>query len=142
MTPGKREEAATLHIDSKTTPILLSVRHWDRQWRAMPSTTKSKRDGNPKVVDTRKAAPAFEKLRTSLALSPQDCGFMGDEVVDLPVLERCGFACAPPEAREAVLARVHYVAAAAAGRGAAREVCEFVMRAQGTLERALQGRLA
>ena len=42
--------------------------------------------------------PAFEKLRTSLALSAQDCGFMGDEVVDLPVLERCGFACAPPEA--------------------------------------------
>jgi len=86
--------------------------------------------------------PAFEKLRTSLALSAQDCGFMGDEVVDLPVLERCGFACAPPEAREPVLARVHYVAEALAGRGAAREVCEFVMRAQGTLERALQGRLA
>jgi 3-deoxy-D-manno-octulosonate 8-phosphate phosphatase KdsC-like HAD superfamily phosphatase len=37
---------------------------------------------------------------------------------------------------------VHYVAEALAGRGAAREVCEFVMRAQGTLERALRGRLA
>ena len=86
--------------------------------------------------------PAFEKLRTSLALSAQDCGFMGDEVVDLPVLERCGFSCAPPEAREPVRARVHYVADAAAGQGAAREVCEFVMRAQGTLERALHGRLA
>jgi len=85
---------------------------------------------------------AFEKLRTRLALSAQDCGFMGDELVDLPVLAHCGFACAPPEAREQVLARVHYVAEAGAGRGAAREVCEFVMRAQGTLERALQGGLA
>jgi 3-deoxy-D-manno-octulosonate 8-phosphate phosphatase (KDO 8-P phosphatase) len=36
---------------------------------------------------------------------------------------------------------VHYVAAAPAGRGAAREVCEVLMRAQGTLERAIQGYL-
>jgi 3-deoxy-D-manno-octulosonate 8-phosphate phosphatase (KDO 8-P phosphatase) len=86
--------------------------------------------------------PAFEKLRTGLALPAEECGFMGDEVVDLPVLGRCGLACAPPEARAQVLAAVHYVSEALAGRGAAREVCEFVMRAQGTLERALQGRLA
>ena len=57
-------------------------------------------------------------------------GFMGDELVDLPVLTRCRFACAPREAPEAVRARVHYVAKAPAGRGAVREVCELVMRAQ------------
>jgi 3-deoxy-D-manno-octulosonate 8-phosphate phosphatase (KDO 8-P phosphatase) len=68
-------------------------------------------------------------------------GFMGDELVDLPVLTRCGFACAPREAPEAVRARVHYVARAGAGRGAAREVCELVMRAQRTLEPALRGYL-
>ncbi|HJS77512.1 MAG TPA: phenylphosphate carboxylase subunit delta [Burkholderiales bacterium] len=68
-------------------------------------------------------------------------GFMGDELVDLPVLTRCGFACAPREAPEAVRSRVHYVARAAAGRGAAREVCELVMRAQSTLEPALRGYL-
>jgi 3-deoxy-D-manno-octulosonate 8-phosphate phosphatase (KDO 8-P phosphatase) len=61
-------------------------------------------------------------------------GFMGDELVDLPVLTRCGFACAPSEAPEAVRSRVHYVARAPAGRGAAREVCELVMRAQRTYE--------
>jgi 3-deoxy-D-manno-octulosonate 8-phosphate phosphatase (KDO 8-P phosphatase) len=86
--------------------------------------------------------PAFERLISALGLAAEDCGYMADEVVDLPVLGRCGFACAPPEARGPVLSRVHYVAEAAAGRGAAREVCEFVMRAQGSLERALQGRLA
>jgi 3-deoxy-D-manno-octulosonate 8-phosphate phosphatase (KDO 8-P phosphatase) len=69
-------------------------------------------------------------------------GFMGDELVDLPVLTRCGFACAPREAPEAVRSRVHYVARAGAGRGAAREVCELVMRAQRTLEPALRGYLA
>ena len=68
-------------------------------------------------------------------------GFMGDELVDLPVLTRCGFACAPREAPDAVRCRVHYVAHAGAGRGAAREVCELVMRAQSTLEPALRGYL-
>jgi 3-deoxy-D-manno-octulosonate 8-phosphate phosphatase (KDO 8-P phosphatase) len=63
---------------------------------------------------------------------------MGDELVDLPVLTRCGFACAPGEAPEAVRSRVHYVANAPAGRGAAREVCELVMRALGTLVKAVQ----
>jgi len=42
---------------------------------------------------------AFERLHSALALAAQDCGFMGDELVDLPVLSRCGYACAPPEAR-------------------------------------------
>jgi 3-deoxy-D-manno-octulosonate 8-phosphate phosphatase (KDO 8-P phosphatase) len=53
------------------------------------------------------------------------------------VLTRCGFACAPHEAPEAVRSRVHYVAAAAAGYGAAREVCDFILRSQGKLEQAV-----
>jgi 3-deoxy-D-manno-octulosonate 8-phosphate phosphatase (KDO 8-P phosphatase) len=80
---------------------------------------------------------AFQQLAAELRLSFEHCGFMGDELVDLPVLTRCGFACAPREAPEAVRSRVHYVAEAPAGRGAAREVCELVMRAQQTFERAL-----
>jgi 3-deoxy-D-manno-octulosonate 8-phosphate phosphatase (KDO 8-P phosphatase) len=82
---------------------------------------------------------AFEKLVAETGVAADHCGFMGDEVVDLPVLARCGFACAPREARESVRERAHYVASTPAGYGAAREVCEFVMRAQGTLERALKG---
>jgi len=80
----------------------------------------------------------YESLLKRLGFRYEEAGFMGDELVDLPVLTRCGLACAPREAPEAVRSRVHYVAAAPAGRGAAREVCELVMRAQGTLERAIQ----
>jgi 3-deoxy-D-manno-octulosonate 8-phosphate phosphatase (KDO 8-P phosphatase) len=85
-----------------------------------------------------------DKLQAAqrLGFSLDEIGFMGDELVDLPVLTRCRFACAPREAPEAVRSRVHYVAAAAAGRGAAREVCELVMRSQRTLEPALQRYLA
>jgi 3-deoxy-D-manno-octulosonate 8-phosphate phosphatase (KDO 8-P phosphatase) len=84
----------------------------------------------------------YEVLVQRLGLQPAETGYMGDELVDLPVLRRCGLACAPREAPEAVRSHAHYVPSTPAGYGAAREVCEFVMRAQGTLERALQGYLA
>jgi 3-deoxy-D-manno-octulosonate 8-phosphate phosphatase (KDO 8-P phosphatase) len=84
---------------------------------------------------------AFERLLGRLQLAAEASGYMGDDLVDLPVLTRCGLACAPREAPEPVRSRVHYVASAPAGHGAAREVCELVMRAQGTSERALQSYL-
>lgn len=80
---------------------------------------------------------AFEALGARLGIAAPDIGFMGDEVIDLPVLRRCGFACAPAEAHERVRASAHYVARAPAGAGAAREVCEFVLQAQGRLDTAL-----
>ena len=83
------------------------------------------------------SVPATDRADT--ASTAEQTGYMGDELVDLPVLTRCGFACAPREAPEAVRTRVHYVAAAPAGRGAVREVCELVMRAQRTFERGAAG---
>jgi 3-deoxy-D-manno-octulosonate 8-phosphate phosphatase (KDO 8-P phosphatase) len=80
---------------------------------------------------------AFEALAARLGVPAAETGFMGDELVDLPVLKRCGFACAPPGAQPLVLASAHYVTRAAAGEGAAREACEYVLRAQGRLDAAL-----
>jgi 3-deoxy-D-manno-octulosonate 8-phosphate phosphatase (KDO 8-P phosphatase) len=85
--------------------------------------------------------PAFEKLIGGLGVSSDHCGFMGDELVDLPLLTRCGFACAPREAPQPVRGRAHYVASAPAGYGAAREVCEFILQANGGLERAIREHL-
>jgi 3-deoxy-D-manno-octulosonate 8-phosphate phosphatase (KDO 8-P phosphatase) len=82
------------------------------------------------VDDKRKA---FESLLRRLRIKPAATAYMGDDVVDLPVLVRCGFACAPHEAPEDVRRRAHYIASADAGRGAAREVCEFILEAQGKL---------
>jgi 3-deoxy-D-manno-octulosonate 8-phosphate phosphatase (KDO 8-P phosphatase) len=69
----------------------------------------------------------FRKLVKKEDLQPEATGFMGDELVDLPVLEHCGFACAPHEAPQAVRSRVHYVTAAPAGRGAVRELCDLLV---------------
>ena len=80
---------------------------------------------------------AFRSLVRRLNIKAQAAAYMGDDVVDLGVLLRCGFACAPHEAPEEVRRRVHYVASASAGHGAAREVCEFILEAQGKLGRVL-----
>jgi 3-deoxy-D-manno-octulosonate 8-phosphate phosphatase (KDO 8-P phosphatase) len=78
--------------------------------------------------------PAFEGLCARAGVQADQCGFVGDDYPDLPVLIRCGFAACVPGAPEAVRSRVHYVTRAAGGRGAVREICEFVLDAQGKLE--------
>ena len=85
---------------------------------------------------------AYSELLSQLGLAADATGYVGDDVVDLPVLVRCGLACAPREAPPEVRQRVHYVCAAPAGAGAAREICELLMRAQGSLEAALARYLA
>ncbi len=80
----------------------------------------------------------YEALLAELGMPSESTGYMADDVVDLPVLVRCGFACTVREAPEPVRSRAHYVCSAAAGRGAAREACEYLMRAQGTLAPALE----
>ena len=81
---------------------------------------------------------AFEDMLRRLKVKRAATAYMGDDVVDLPVLTRCGFACAPHEAPEDVRRRAHYIASADAGHGAAREVCEFILEAQGKLGRVLR----
>jgi 3-deoxy-D-manno-octulosonate 8-phosphate phosphatase (KDO 8-P phosphatase) len=84
----------------------------------------------------------FVALLARLGLDAVDAGFAGDDYIDLPVLARCGFAVTVPDAPDAVKARSHYVTRAPGGRGAGREICEVVMRAQGTLDAALARYLA
>jgi len=84
-------------------------------------------------------AAAFGEMVSGLGIEASAAGYMGDDLVDLPVLCRCGFAATVPEAPESLRSRAHYVTRCGGGRGAAREVCEFVMSAQGTLERAIAG---
>ena len=85
---------------------------------------------------------AFARLLDGRGLASAAAGYMGDDLADLPVLVRCGFAVSVPEAPGAVRRRVHYVTGAGGGRGAAREVCELIMQAQNTLEPTIARSLA
>lgn len=75
---------------------------------------------------------AFRKLLEATRLEPAQIAYMGDDLVDLPVIKRCGLAITVPDAPEEVKGHCHVVTMAGAGRGAAREACEMIMRAQGT----------
>ncbi|HZW12992.1 MAG TPA: HAD family hydrolase [Noviherbaspirillum sp.] len=85
---------------------------------------------------------AFEQLLSQTGIAASACGFVGDDVIDLPILLRTGFAASVPNGHPEVRSRVHYVTQAAGGRGAARELCDFIMRAQGNYETALAPYLA
>ena len=75
--------------------------------------------------------PAFEKLVKKLKLPEESCSYMGDDIQDLPVMRRCGFAVAVANAMDEVKAHAHYVTRTRGGHGAIREFCDLVLAAQG-----------
>ncbi|HVY06072.1 MAG TPA: HAD hydrolase family protein [Burkholderiales bacterium] len=85
---------------------------------------------------------AYSHLLRKLRVSEEESSFMGDDLPDVPVLRRCGLAFSVPNAPEIVRTNAHYVASVPGGHGAVREVCEFLMRARGTLESQLRPYLA
>jgi 3-deoxy-D-manno-octulosonate 8-phosphate phosphatase (KDO 8-P phosphatase) len=76
----------------------------------------------------------MQSLLADLKLAPEAAAFMGDDVVDLPVLRRVGLALSVPDAPQVVRDHAHYVSQRDAGHGAVREVCELILAAQGTLD--------
>ena len=77
---------------------------------------------------------AFEELLAKTGLSPEQAAFMGDDIVDLPPMRRAGLALTVPRAHALVKQHAHYITTLEAGNGAVREVCELLMRVQGSLE--------
>ena len=82
-------------------------------------------------------ASEFGAILAARKIEAAQAGFMGDDVLDLPVLTRCGFAASVSGAPEAVRARAHFLPDSPGGRGAVREVCEFIMRAQNNFDAAM-----
>jgi 3-deoxy-D-manno-octulosonate 8-phosphate phosphatase (KDO 8-P phosphatase) len=76
-------------------------------------------------------AAAFTEILAEHGLAAADVAYMGDDLMDLPVLRLAGLSAAPADAAEAVRARVHFVSRLPGGSGAARELIEGVLRAQG-----------
>ena len=75
--------------------------------------------------------PAAEQTLQVLGLDWSQAAAIGDDWPDLPVMQRCAFACAPAHAHAEVLARAHHVTKAAGGSGAAREFCDLLLVASG-----------
>ncbi|MBK1647531.1 3-deoxy-manno-octulosonate-8-phosphatase KdsC [Rhabdochromatium marinum] len=85
----------------------------------------------------RDKVPAYDEFKERLHLPDSACAYVGDDVVDLPILCQVGLAITVADAHPLVKAHCHWQTEQGGGRGAAREVCEFIMRAQNSLDSVL-----
>jgi 3-deoxy-D-manno-octulosonate 8-phosphate phosphatase (KDO 8-P phosphatase) len=81
---------------------------------------------------------AYERILRDTGLTDRAVAYMGDDLLDLPVLSRVGLSAAPADGAAEVIARVHWVSTARGGRGAAREFIEMVLRAQNRWDNVLR----
>jgi 3-deoxy-D-manno-octulosonate 8-phosphate phosphatase (KDO 8-P phosphatase) len=82
---------------------------------------------------------AYEQILRRQKLTDADVAYMGDDLLDLPVLGRAGLSLAPADAVAEVRERVHHVTRAPGGRGAVREAVELLLRAQGRWDAFVEG---
>ncbi len=80
---------------------------------------------------------AFEQILRQTGLRPPQVASMGDDWMDLPLLNRAGLAAAPANAVPEVRQRVHFVTEHSGGNGAVRELCDLILEAQGHLTKML-----
>ena len=73
----------------------------------------------------------YEEFKEKFNLTDEEIGFVGDDLLDLPVMVQCGFAACVANGREELKDTAHYVTNISGGNGAVREVIEFVLRHQG-----------
>lgn len=84
---------------------------------------------------------AFTELLEKLNLHASEVAYVGDDVVDLPVMAKVGLAIAVQDAHSMVLKHAHWQTPSCGGRGAGRDVCEMLMEARGVLQEKLDSYL-
>jgi 3-deoxy-D-manno-octulosonate 8-phosphate phosphatase (KDO 8-P phosphatase) len=77
---------------------------------------------------------AFDELIQKTGIMPEQAAHVGDDLLDLPIMMRVGLAIAVNDANFAVKQRAHWCTTLPGGHGAVREVCDFIMQAQGNFE--------
>jgi 3-deoxy-D-manno-octulosonate 8-phosphate phosphatase (KDO 8-P phosphatase) len=84
-------------------------------------------------------AAAFDAMRHELGKTAEVCGYMGDDHIDVPVMQRAGFAATVPNAADGVAAFAHWVSRRPGGSGAVREVCDLLIGVRMALRDAADG---
>jgi len=81
---------------------------------------------------------AFSDLLQKLNLSADEVAYVGDDVIDLPVMTKVGFAIAVANAHDTVKQYANLITEKSGGHGAVREVCDFILKAQGKFDDAMK----
>lgn len=79
---------------------------------------------------------AWRELQTKLGVKPEEVAYVGDDLIDWPVMAEVGLSIAVADAHPLLPTRADYVTRIAGGRGAVREVCDLLLLAQGKLDEA------
>src|SRR6266481_945118 len=80
----------------------------------------------------------LDKILAESKFSAEQVAYVGDDVIDLPIMRRCGLAIAVANARPQVKEMAHYATPSHGGHGAARDAVEYILQAQGTLESVIE----
>lgn len=80
---------------------------------------------------------AFNQLLSKTDLQPRECAYIGDDIIDLPVLTQVGLAVAVRDAHPDIKSHCHYITKTKGGHGAVREVCDIILYAQNKLASAM-----
>jgi len=89
----------------------------------------------------REKLPAFEELLQKVKLMPEQVAYVGDDVVDLPVMTKVGLAICVQDGHPFVKKHAHWITEHGGGRGAGRDVCEMILQARGVLDSVLESYL-
>lgn len=79
----------------------------------------------------------YQKVLKKFRVKDEEVCFMGDDLLDFPIIKRAGFAVAPPNATEEVKNTSHYITKKRGGKGAVRELTEIILKSQGLWEKAI-----
>ena len=78
-----------------------------------------------------KKLESYEDVKRKTGLDDSRIAYMGDDIIDVPVMRRVAFAAAPPDGIPQARAAAHYVTACGGGKGAVREVCDLILKGRG-----------
>jgi 3-deoxy-D-manno-octulosonate 8-phosphate phosphatase (KDO 8-P phosphatase) len=84
---------------------------------------------------------ALQEILAKEGLRPEEVAFVGDDIIDLPIMQACGLAFAVPNARPQVKEAAHVITERAGGQGAARDAIEYILSAQDKLQDAVDAYL-
>jgi 3-deoxy-D-manno-octulosonate 8-phosphate phosphatase (KDO 8-P phosphatase) len=85
---------------------------------------------------------AFAEVLQNVGVTTEQTAHVGDDLLDLPIMTRVGLAIAVQDANFAVKAHAHWCTQTCGGQGAVREVCDFIMQAQGSFDSILKNYLS
>lgn len=133
---GQSQESKRFHIRDGLGIVTLRKKGFKVGWISnRPSTATTLRAEELKIdflVQNKGGKVAeVESILAATGLTWEEVSYMGDDIVDLGVLKRAGFAACVPEGVVEAKAAAHYITEATGGNGAVREVIELILKAQG-----------